>query len=83
MKIFKFEQYTDFFDEFSFTEIKDELEESFTVSSISQQHLQDKILGPRKIKAFKILEQKTDALMVFTCFQWVMHDLHSEILKLI
>ena len=39
----KFEMYTNSFDELSFTELKDELEEILDVSNISHKHLQDKI----------------------------------------
>ena len=52
----KFELYTDTFDGFSFTELKDEIEEILDSSNISQEHLQDRIIGPRKIKAYKNLE---------------------------
>ena len=52
----KFELYTDLVDEFSFTELKDELEEILDISNITPQHLQDKIIGPRIIKAYKKLE---------------------------
>ena len=51
-----FKLYTDAIDKFSFTEIKDELEENLDVSSSSHEHIQDKIIGPRNIKAFKILK---------------------------
>ena len=41
----KFELYTDNFDEFSFTELKDELEEIPGISIITPDHVQDKIFG--------------------------------------
>ena len=62
-----FEIYTDTFDEFSFEELKDELEKTLNVSDISDKHLQDKIILPRIISACKKLEnaKKTD--------RWVLH----------
>ena len=48
----KFQLYTNAFDEFSFTELKDELEEIFKNSNISHEHLQDKTIRPRIISAF-------------------------------
>ena len=52
----KFQLYTDNFDEFSFEEVKHELEEIFSISNISHEHLQDEIIGPRIISAYKKLE---------------------------
>ena len=52
----KFVLYTNLVDEFSFTELKDELREILGISNASHEHLQDKILGPCKIKACEILE---------------------------
>ena len=51
----KFELYTDTFDKFSFTELKDELEEILDISNITDEHQQDEIIGPRIIKAYKKL----------------------------
>ena len=51
----KFELYTDNFDEFSFSELKDELEEIFSISDITPYHLQHEKLGPRIIEAYKKL----------------------------
>ena len=48
----KFELYTDTFDEFSFDELKDELEEILDFSIITDEDLQDEIIGPRIIKAY-------------------------------
>ena len=42
--------YTDTFDEFAFTDLKDELEEILDVSNIKQELLQDELLGPRIIQ---------------------------------
>ena len=52
MKATKLEIYTDSFDKFFFTELKDELEEILDISNISHEHLRDEIIGPRIIKAF-------------------------------
>ena len=57
----KFQLYTDTFDEFSFTELKDKLEE---ILDITSEHLQDDIIGPRIISTYKKLEtekRQTDA----------------------
>ena len=43
----KIELYTDTFDQFSLTELKDELEEILDSSNITSEHLQDDIIGPR------------------------------------
>ena len=51
------EFHTETFDkQFSFTELKDELEEIFDISNITPTLLQDKILGPRIISAYKKIE---------------------------
>ena len=43
--------YTDTSDDFSFKELKDELEEILDIPNITPEHLQDKILEPRIISA--------------------------------
>ena len=43
----KFELYTDTFDEFSFMELKDEVEEILNISNITDAHLEDDKLGPK------------------------------------
>ena len=43
----KFELYTDTLDEFSFEELKDEVEEILNVSNITEDHLEDETLAPR------------------------------------
>ena len=43
----KFELYTDTFDEFSFEELKDELEEILNIPNITDSHLEDETLAPR------------------------------------
>ena len=54
----RFELYTDLFDEFSFTLLKDKLEEILDISNIAPEHLQDNIIGPRIIKAYKQVESE-------------------------
>ena len=46
----KFEFYTDTFDEFSFEELKDEVEEILNIPNITNDHLKDETLGPQIIK---------------------------------
>ena len=41
----KFELYTDIFNEFSFMDLKDELEEIFEIDDITPKHLQDEKIG--------------------------------------
>ena len=43
----KFELYTDTFDEFSFQELKDEVEEILNIPEITDGHLEDETLAPR------------------------------------
>ena len=52
----KFEFYTDTFDDFSFTELKDELDEIRKISNVTCELLQDDILGPCIFSAYKKLE---------------------------
>ena len=47
----KFELKTDNFDEFSFTELKNELGEIVSIPDITPSHLQHGRIGPRTIKA--------------------------------
>ena len=47
----KLELYTDAFDEFSFTELKDEVEEIVSISDIAPSHLQHQLVGPRNIQS--------------------------------
>ena len=48
----KFELYSDTSHKFGFLELKDELEEILNISHISQEHLEDEILGLRIINEF-------------------------------
>ena len=54
----KFELCTDIFDEFSFAELKDELEEILDSSNITDEHLQDEIIAPRIISTYKKLQSE-------------------------
>ena len=63
----KFELYRDTSDKFGFLELKDELEEILNISHITNEHLDDKILGPRIIDEFiKLAAEKknTDGYMI-------------------
>ena len=48
----KFELYTDTFDEFSFEELKDELEKILDISNITDDLLEDETTGPRIIQTY-------------------------------
>ena len=48
----KFELFTDTFDEFSFAEIKDEVEENLNIPNITDAHLEDDTLGPQIAKTY-------------------------------
>ena len=48
----KFELYRDTSDKFGFLELKDEVEEILNISHITNEHLDDEILGPRIIDEF-------------------------------
>ena len=60
----EFDLYTVNFDEFSFEELKDELEEIINISDITPDHLQHENIGPRIIQAYKKQDQKNQALLV-------------------
>ena len=51
----KFELHTDTFFEFSFEELKDELQEILKISDITPYPLQREKIGPRNIEAYKKL----------------------------
>ena len=51
----KFQLYVDNFDEFSFEELKDELEEILSTSDITLSRLQHEKIGPRIIQIYKKL----------------------------
>ena len=51
----KFELYTDTFDEFSFAELKDEIEEILNIPEITDNHLEDETLGPRIAETYSKL----------------------------
>ena len=48
----KFELYRDTSDKFGFLELKDELEEILDISHITNEHLDDEVLGPRIIDEY-------------------------------
>ena len=63
----KFVLYRDTSDEFGFLELKDELEEILNISHITNEHLDDEVLGPRIIDEFiKLSTEKknTDGYMI-------------------
>ena len=51
----KFELYTDLFDEYSFEELKDELEEILSISDITLSRLQHGKIGQRTFEAYNKL----------------------------
>ena len=56
----KFELYTDTFDEFSFPELKDELEEILNIQEITDDHLEDETLALRIAESYwKLRSDKT------------------------
>ena len=56
----KFELYTDTFDEFSFEELKDEVEEILNIPEITDDHLENEILAPRIAETYwKLRSDKT------------------------
>ena len=62
----RFELYTDIFNEFTFMDIKDELEEIFNLEEITPNHHQVDILGPLLIKFYKTLKAEKSSTDV--CF---------------
>ena len=58
----KFEIYRDSSNKFGFLELKDELEEILNISHITNEHLDDKVLGPRIIDAYiKLSHEKKNS----------------------
>ena len=65
----EFKHYTDTFDEISFEDLKDELEEIFDFSNITDDHLEDEIIGPRIIETYKKLvtqKRQNDAYIILS-----------------
>ena len=60
----KFELYRDNSNKFGFLELKDELEGILNISHISQEHLQDDVIGPRIIDEFQNYHMKRKIVMV-------------------
>ena len=54
----KFDLYTDTSDEFSFEELKDELEENLKIPNITGDHLEDEITGPLVTKDYWVLRSQ-------------------------
>ena len=78
-----FELYTDNFDDFSFDELKDELEEILGLSDITPSHLQQEILGPYNIESYKKLRSEKSSTDDYLYYYWVMLDPQFQILKVI
>ena len=67
----KFELYTHIYDEFSFAELKDELEEVLEISDITDDHLQDETIAPRIFEAYKKLrleKASTDGYLILIMY---------------
>ena len=75
-----FELYTDTFDEFSITELKDEFKEILSFSDITPKNIQHKIIGLLIFQAYR-KDQKSQALIVFLYYYWVLLDNHFKNLK--
>ena len=78
----KFELYTDTFNEFSFTELNDELEEILNISNMTDEPLQDEIIAPRIIQTYKKPETEmrmTDGYMILLmgCARSPLRDFES------
>ena len=63
----KFRFYTDPFDDFSFKELKKELEEIPGIPDYSPEHLEGKTIGQRFIGLIEKYHEKSDRMVVFTC----------------
>ena len=61
----KFEHYTDTADEFSFEELKDELEEILDNSNSTDNHIEDGILGPRINQSYWKLRSEQSSTDVY------------------
>ena len=61
-----FELYTGTFDEFSFEELKDELDEILKISKITDDHLRDETVGLRAIKTYWKLTSEKSSTAVYT-----------------
>ena len=61
-EINKFEIYRDTSNKFGFLELKNELEEIFNIPHISQEHLEDDVIGPRIFDEFlKLTHEKKNS----------------------
>ena len=79
----KFELYRGSSNKFGFLELKDELEEILNIPYISQEHLQDEIIGPRIIDEFLKLSHEKKNSDGYIIFYWVVPDHHFEISRVI
>ena len=90
--------YTESFDEFSFPELKDELEEILKISDITTSHLQHEVSRPHIIQAYKKLgsvKSSTDGYLIllmgfawspfhdFEIYLWIVGGLDEKIIQLI
>ena len=64
----QFQLYKDIFDEFSFAELKDELEEVPDIPDITSYHLQYETIPPRIIQAYRKLRLEKSSTDGFTIF---------------
>ena len=64
----KFELYTDTFDEFSFEELKDELEEILNIPNITDDHLEVETLAPRIAETSRKLRSEKSSLDGYIIF---------------
>ena len=66
-EIYKFEIYTDTFDEFSIEELEDEVEEKLSIPDINSHHLRHEKTGPRIVqtsKKEKLAKSSTDGYII-------------------
>ena len=82
-KNIKFELYTDPVDEFSFTELKDKLEEGIESSNISPEHQQYKIIGPRNSNAYIKLSLEKRQTDGYIMIEHLILDLFLKVLNII
>ena len=61
----KFELYADSFDEFSFEEFKDELEEILSISDITSKNLQPEVIGQPIFQAYEKLGSEKSSTQVY------------------
>ena len=79
----KFDLCKDSFDEVSFAKLKVADEEIVNVSDLSPEVLKGDVLGPFIISIFRKLQLEKSSTDGYAFLQWLMLDLHFEILKVI